>query len=262
MDQKMDHGPLLVHFGTIYFDMIFAIYTMRANEMSWNLWNHGTMVHFPTIFQSENWEDWSIFLNEESCFANEKSNWSSSRISTSTVNANALVEEEESIEESIEEPNVLNEIDSIDIEGRLLNEEADEEMNDAPISNYTPLTEPEFYTIDDYGMFLLENCPRLNLNGEAAAIALTKWLSNPTVLSKNMLLIAHSQNVLEMWLYFQKIEEYRDLATFAQILLTNTASEAACEREFWKQRKILTNEKNRTGQELAFARIVYMTMGE
>lgn len=111
-------------------------------------------------------------------------------------------------------------------------------------------------------MFLLENCPRLNLNGEAAAIALTKWLSNPTVLSKNMLLLAHSQNVLEMWLYFQKIEEYRDLATFAQILLTNTASEAACEREFWKQRKILTNEKNRTGQELAFARIVYMTMGE
>ena len=46
------------------------------------------------------------------------------------------------------------------------------------------------------------------------------------------------------------------------MLLTNTASEASCEREFWKQRKILTNERNRTGHELAFARIVFMTIDE
>ena len=46
------------------------------------------------------------------------------------------------------------------------------------------------------------------------------------------------------------------------MLLTNTASEASYEREFWKQRKIVTNEKNRTGNALAFTRIVFMTIDE
>ena len=110
------------------------------------------------------------------------------------------------------------------------------------------------------GLFLLENCPKLKLNGEAAALALSKWLSSPSVLSKNMILQTKSNSILEMWRYFQKIPEFKDLAEFAQMLLTNTASEASCEREFWKQRKIVTNEKNRTGQELAFARIVFMTL--
>ena len=59
-----------------------------------------------------------------------------------------------------------------------------------------------------------------------------------------------------------KIDEYKDLALFTQMLLTNTASEASCEREFWKQRKIVTNEKNRTGNALAFTRIVFMTIDE
>ena len=75
-----------------------------------------------------------------------------------------------------------------------------------------------------------------------------------------MILQTKSNSILEMWRYFQKIPEFKDLAEFAQMLLTNTASEASCEREFWKQRKIVTNEKNRTGQELAFARIVFMTL--
>ena len=52
-------------------------------------------------------------------------------------------------------------------------------MSDAPFSGYAIVPEPEMYTIDDYGLFLLENCPNLNLNGEAASLALTKWLSSP-----------------------------------------------------------------------------------
>ena len=41
------------------------------------------------------------------------------------------------------------------------------------------------------------------------------------------------------------------------MLLTNTASEAAYERDFWKQRKIVTDPRNRTGKELAFTRLVF-----
>ena len=54
------------------------------------------------------------------------------------------------------------------------------------------------------GLFLLENCPKLKLNGEAAALALSKWLSSPSVLSKNMILQTKSNSILEMWRYFQK----------------------------------------------------------
>ena len=69
-------------------------------------------------------------------------------------------------------------------------------------------------------------------------------------------------SIIQVWKYFEKIDEFKDLAIVAQMLLTNTASEASCEREFWKQRKILTNERNRTGHELAFTRIVFMTIDE
>ena len=63
----------------------------------------------------------------------------------------------------------------------------------------------------------------------------------------------HGLKFLKKWTRGKKLP-------LAQMLLTNTASEASCEREFWKQRKILTNERNRTGQELAFTRIVFMTV--
>ena len=125
---------------------------------------------------------------------------------------------------------------------------------------FDPITEPEYYSFDDYGMFLLENCEKLGLNGESASLALTQWLSYPSQLTKNMQLHAEKDGILQNWSFLKNIKEFKDLATFAQILLTNTASEAACEREFWKQRKILTNERNRTGNELAFARIVFMTI--
>ena len=171
-------------------------------------------------------------------------------------------EEEEDQEEIIEETDFREEFYAVDYEQRLIDQEADEEMTNVTYQNYAPITEPEMYTIDDYGTFLIENCPKLGLDGEKASLALTKWLSSPSTLSMNMLLHVKSQDILDLWLYFQKIDEFHDLATFAQILLTNTASEASCEREFWKQRKILTNEKNRTGHELAFARIVYMTLDD
>jgi hypothetical protein len=63
--------------------------------------------------------------------------------------------------------------------------------------------------------------------------------------------------LFELWKYFEKIGELEDLAMF---LLINTASGASS--EFWKQRKILTNERNRTDRELAFTRIVFMTINE
>ena len=74
-----------------------------------------------------------------------------------------------------------------------------------------------------------------------------------------MLLQIGSDSILEC---FEKIPEFKDLAIVAQMLLINAASGASCEREFWKQRKIVTNERNRTGHELAFTRIVFMTFEE
>ena len=71
--------------------------------------------------------------------------------------------------------------------------------------------------------------------------------------------ISHG-DILQCWKFFENIPEFRDLAKFALMLLTNTASEAACEREFWKQRKIVTDQRNRTGKELAFTRLVFMTV--
>ena len=174
-----------------------------------------------------------------------------------------LLEEEsetETIEADDEEPEA--EVSPVDIEERLLDTEAYEEMQDAPLDDYVPLTEPDSYTIDDFGGFLLDVCPKLGLNGEAAALALSKWLSHPSVLSRYALLQMQNNSILEVWKYFEKINEFKDLAIVAQMLLINTASEASCEREFWKQRKILTNERNRTGQELAFTRIVFMTIDE
>ena len=35
---------------------------------------------------------------------------------------------------------------------------------------------------------------------------------------------------------------------------------ASGETEFWKQRKIVTDQRNRTGKELAFTRLVFMTV--
>jgi hypothetical protein len=56
------------------------------------------------------------------------------------------------------------------------------------------------------------------------------------------------------------LPEFADLATIAQRFLIIPASEAGVEREFWKQRKILTNERCRTGEALAFSRLAFMTL--
>ena len=223
--------------------------------------------------ESEIFEFCSEKLNEEQDFPilkikieseddNESENDNESEDDNIAEAATDNLIEEESEEEIIEEIDGETIEEIIDFQGKLIDKEAEDEMQDAPISNYVEITEPELYTIDDYGLFLIENCPKFQLDGEKASLALSKWLSNPTALSKNMLLHLKNDGLLEVLQFFQKLEEFKDLATFARILLTNTSSEAACEREFWKQRKILTNEKNRTGQELAFTRIVFMTLDE
>ena len=179
----------------------------------------------------------------------------------SEFSENKLLEEEEGEEEeTLEESDLQKAIERIDVEGKIIEKEADNEMSDAQYLSYEPITEPECYSFDDYGLFLLENCKKFGLDGENASLALSQWLSSPSQLTMNMQLHAERDNIFQNWSFFKNVKEFKDLATFAQILLTNTASEAACEREFWKQRKILTNERNRTGSELAFARIVFMTI--
>ena len=174
---------------------------------------------------------------------------------------NGLIEEEESEVELIQ-INESEDISPLDVKDKIIDNEATDEMQDAPLSVYTPITEPDGYTFDDYGNFLIDTCPKLGLNGEAAALALTRWLSDPSPFTNNMQLQLKNNSILDVWKFFEKIPRYRDLAIFAQILLTNNSSEASCEREFWKQRKIVTKERNRTGQELAFTRIVFMTAGD
>ena len=48
-------------------------------------------------------------------------------------------------------------------------------MQDAPLNDYVPITEPDSYIIDDFGGFLLDR--------EASALALSKRLSHPSILS-------------------------------------------------------------------------------
>ena len=49
---------------------------------------------------------------------------------------------------------------------------------------------------------------------------------------------------------------YLKISKFALSLMRIPSSEAAEERMFWKQRKILTEQRSRTSESLAFERLV------
>ena len=98
---------------------------------------------------------------------------------------NGLIEEEESEVELIQ-INESEDISPLDVKDKIIDNEATDEMQDAPLSVYTPITEPDGYTFDDYGNFLIDTCPKLGLNGEAAALALTRWLSDPSPFTNDM----------------------------------------------------------------------------
>ena len=69
-------------------------------------------------------------------------------------------------------------------------------MQDAPLNDYVPKTEPDSYTIDDFGGFLLD--------GEASALALSKRLSHPSILSNFALLQMKHNFIIQAWKYFEK----------------------------------------------------------
>lgn len=98
---------------------------------------------------------------------------------------NGLIEEEESEVELIQ-INESEDISPLDVKDKIIDNEATDEMQYTPLSVYTPITEPDGYTFDDYGNFLIDTCPKLGLNGEAAALALTRWLSDPSPFTNDM----------------------------------------------------------------------------
>ena len=142
----------------------------------------------------------------------------------------------------------------------LLESETEEEMAAVRSGNYNPFL-GHCYTFDDFGTFILDKSQSMGLDGAKATIAFTKWLQYPSPLSRNIE-IQIKQPPYDCWMFLSNIAEFKDLAEFALRLLSIPSSEASVERMFWKQRKILTDERNRTGEKLAFARIVLMTAEE
>ena len=92
----------------------------------------------------------------------EKENESESKAMTDYI-----IEEDsesEGIDQDSEESNEY--IPPLEVEDQIFETEVVNKMSNAPLSDYTPITEPDQYSIDDYGSFLLQ------LDGEAASLAL------------------------------------------------------------------------------------------
>ena len=154
----------------------------------------------------ELFEDEEVFEEEELLEVEETSDGESEALT------NQLLEEEsetETLQFDEEE-----EISPLGIQDKIINSEVDDAMQDAPFSDYHSITRPGIYTFDDYGCFLLDVCPKIGLDGEKTSLALTKWLSEPSVLTRNMLVQINSNSILDVWKYFEKIEEYNDLALY------------------------------------------------
>ena len=70
------------------------------------------------------------------------------------------------------------------------------------------------------------------------------------------LAISKEKSIFDYWSSLEKILFYLKLSKFALSLMRIPSSEAAEERMFWKQRKILTEQRSCTSEPLAFARLV------
>ena len=144
----------------------------------------------------------------------------------------------------------------------LLNSELTEEFADAPVIFHTLIEKT--YNFKGIIHQLKDIANRFGLDAEKAVVAYSKWIQTPSSLPSEMLYHLNYQNVstYDMWNFYEKFDEFTDLAIIALRLITIPSSEASCERTFWKQRKILTDERARTGENLAFARLVIMSQIE
>ena len=74
-----------------------------------------------------------------------------------------------------------------------------------------------------------------------------KWIRCPSDMPKSTkLAISKEKSIFDYWSSLEKILFYLKLSKFVHSLMRIPSSEAAEERMFWKQRKILTEQRSRT----------------
>lgn len=87
----------------------------------------------------------------------------------------------------------------------------------------------------------------LRLDGSIAARAYSAWLKDMDVLmSDNMKRNIPEYDIYSTWKFFEKCENFKPLSFIALWLLSISASQAAAEKMFWKQCKIITGQRSKT----------------
>lgn len=175
----------------------------------------------------------------------------------------AIIEQSQSGDDTSEADQTDDDTDEMErLVEETLDEAVDQEMSEVRIEGPEVLEDAKKFTIDDIANYLFEVAEKWNFSPDQVVLAFSEWLMKPSQLTKAARTIIKQNKLLECWKYFEMVEEFRDLSKIAQLILATPSSEASCERLFWKQRKILTNEFNRTGKQLAFSRLVLMTQLE
>lgn len=109
------------------------------------------------------------------------------------------------------------------------------------------------------GQIILEQATILGIDGSTATRAYSAWLEDTDeLMTDNMKRNIREDDIYGTWKFFEKCENFKPLALIALRLLSISASEAAAERMFWKQRKIITGQRSRTSEPLQMARLALM----
>lgn len=109
------------------------------------------------------------------------------------------------------------------------------------------------------GQIILEQANILGLDADSATRAYSAWLEDTDpLLSDNMKRNIREDDIYSTWKFFEKCQNFQPLALIALRLLSISASEAAAERMFWKQRKIITGQRSKTSEPLQMARLALM----
>ena len=137
----------------------------------------------------------------------------------------------------------------------LLESEVEEEMASVTWESFTAIL-PRSYIFDDLGMLLRNIAVCNGLNEDNVTLSFSQWFAP---LSSNTECHISNDNLFDLWNFLVKNPTFKDLSVIAQRLLIIPASEASCERMFWKQRKILCDERNRCSPKLAFSKLVLMS---
>ena len=160
-----------------------------------------------------------------------------------------LIAEEEETDETEEPEDPLEEI---------MNQEIDDEFSTVREAMDSETFLPREFCLTEIEDEIITLGEKMGFDGEKAVISYTRWMS-PNGLPRAMLVNSENESILNFWDFMEKDPDFHDLSILAKMILTNPASEAMVERMFWRQRRILTESRNRTGKSLAFSRIVLMT---